>query len=130
MQALPAGHEAPHLSVDDRPRGTIWRTVARTLSVLVGLAAAAAVLVVGGFIAAVTGCVHGAEATTFCPGSEDLATTLEIMALVPGVLAPLAGGIASCVTSRPRWLVGGIAVGAGMLWILFTLASGQQSLLS
>jgi len=130
MQATAAGWGLREGPVRSERRATIWRTVARTLSVVVGLAGGGAVLFFGGLLAAFTGCVDNGETTTFCPGSADVATTLEILAVVAGVLAPLAGGIASCVTSRPRWLAAGLGVGLLMMWCLWRLAMGQQSLLS
>lgn len=139
MQAMVAGHEqsvqpdaweARVRTGKRERRRAVSRGIARTLSVIVGLAGAAFVLVAGGFGSALTGCVNNGETTAFCPGSPDLATALEIATLVPGILAPLVGGIVSCVTCRKRWLAGGIVVGALAMTVLVALWSGQQGLLT
>jgi hypothetical protein len=132
MQAVADGQFSEQRSDGDKRRSDLWRSVTGGLAVVAGVVGAGLVLFYGGLIAGFSGCADGGgmDPTTFCPGNEDLASALEIAALIPGVLAPLAGGIVTCVTQRPRWLVIGLAVGAVMLAILIELASGQQSLMN
>jgi hypothetical protein len=132
QQGVNAMYAPATVGYDSRKPGELpWGPVLRGASVVGGLVGAALVFVVGGLMAVLSGCNPSYGATTmFCPGHEDLATGLELAALIPGIVAPLAGGIASCVRSHPGWLAGGYAIGLIMLAILYILAGGQESLLS
>jgi len=94
----------------DERRSDVVRSLMGAISVITGLAGAAAVL------------WFGAWAT------GDNASTSETLALLAGVSAPLAGGIATCVTARVRWLLAGAGTGALMYLLLLQIADGQPIL--
>lgn len=99
--------------------------ISRVAAVVAGLVGAIVVLTVGGLLAGLSDCGDPVGATLFCPRHQDLANALEIASLIPGVVAPLVGGITSSIRSELVWLVGGWSVGALALTVLGVLASGQ-----
>ena len=96
----------------------------RALNVVGGTIMSFVALVVVGLYAAVQGC-QGEEATGLCVNHAGLVPVLEWPIFVVAVIAPLAGGIAACVTRRPRWLAVGVAVAVVMFALLGLVSTGQ-----
>ena len=106
------------------------RTAGRVLAAVVGVAAGAAVLVFGGLFALLTTCDgYGGDAST-CGDLTRLVGPLEIVAVLGGATAAVAGGIATAKTSRARWIATGLTVTIVLVWLLTLLLDLQRSALS
>lgn len=100
------------------------RGALRALNVAGGVVVAVIAFVVVGLSAALKTC-EGEETSGLCVDHPGLVPVLEWPILVLAVLAPLAGGIASCVTRRARWLGLGILGAAVMLALMGLVSTGQ-----
>jgi hypothetical protein len=113
---------APH-------EGTLWqrpavRATVRALNVVGGAILSFFAFVLVGLYAALQGC-QGEETTGLCVNHAGLVPVLEWPIFVIAAIAPLAGGIAACVTRRPRWLAVGAAVAVVMAALMGLVATGQ-----
>ncbi len=115
--APPAGRLTRHPAVTATLRG---------LSVLAGVAVSALAFVVVGVYAVWLNC-EGSETRGLCAGHAGLVPVLEWPSFVIAVLAPLAGGIAGCVRTQPRWLALGVVIAVAMLGLMSLVAIGQTS---
>jgi len=96
----------------------------RALSVVAGAILSFIAFVLVGLYAALQGC-QGEETTGLCVNYAGLVPVLEWPIFVIAAIAPLAGGIAACVTRRPRWLAVGAAVAVVMAALMGLVATGQ-----
>lgn len=96
----------------------------RALNVVGGFVMASIAFVIVGLYAALQRC-DGPETHGLCVDHAGLVPVLEWPIFVIAVLAPLAGGIAACVTRRPRWLVVGTAVAVVMFALMSVVSTGQ-----
>jgi uncharacterized membrane protein (UPF0136 family) len=55
---------------------------------------------------------------------------LEWAIVIVASVAPLAGGIVSCVRDERPWLPAGLIIGAVMVWLAVLVSSGQTGILS
>ncbi|HEV2774263.1 MAG TPA: hypothetical protein VGV90_01605 [Solirubrobacteraceae bacterium] len=102
----------------------VVRATLRALNVAGGAIMSFVALVVVGLYAAMQGC-QGEETTGLCVTHAGLVPVLEWPIFVIAVVAPLAGGIAGCVTRRPRWLAAGVAVAVVMFALMGLVSTGQ-----
>jgi hypothetical protein len=96
----------------------------RILGVLAGLATAVAAFVVVGLYAALQSC-EGGETTGLCAHHAGLVPVLELPIFLLAFTAPLAGGIATGVTGRSRWLGAGILIAIAMFALMALVSTGQ-----
>ncbi len=96
----------------------------RVLGVLAGLVTAAAAFVVVGLYAALSNC-EGGETTGLCVHHAGLVDVLELPIFLVAFAAPLAGGIATGVTGRGRWLGAGIVLAVLMFAAMSLVSTGQ-----
>ena len=113
-----APHERPLMQ---RPR---VKATLRALNVVGGAIVSFVALVVVGLYAALQGC-QGEETTGLCVNHAGLVPVLEWPIFVIAVIAPLAGGIAGCVTRRPRWLAAGVAAAVVVFALMSLVSTGQ-----
>jgi hypothetical protein len=98
----------------------------RALNIVGGTFAAFAAFVVVGLYAGLQNC-EGEETHGLCVDHAGLVPILEWPIFVLSVLAPFAGGIASFVTRRPRWLGLGVAVAFVMFGLMGVVSEGQTA---
>lgn len=96
----------------------------RALNVVGGVIVSFVTFVVVGLYAAMQGC-QGEEKIGLCVNHAGLVPVLEWPIFVIAVVAPLAGGIAGCVTRQPRWLAVGAAVAVVMFALIGLVSTGQ-----
>lgn len=96
----------------------------RALNLVGGIVVALMAFVVVGVYAALQHC-GGEETRGLCVDHAGLVPVLEWPIFVLAVLAPFAGGIASFVTRRPRWLGIGILVAVAMFGLMGIVSTGQ-----
>ena len=115
---------APHAGTehDDPPA---LSTASRVLSAIAGVAAAAAMLFVGGLYAIFTTC-EAASGQQICGALGSLVTALELAAVLGGAGAALVGGIGAAVTARGRWIGYGLAVFLSLALLLAVLVGFQH----
>lgn len=103
------------------------RTAGRVLAVLTGLAAGAAMLLVGGLYAVFSTCgAYGGDGAT----CSDLVDTLDLVAVLAGTGAAIGGGVATAATGQARWIALGLAVTIVLATALAFLVGLQQPALS
>ena len=96
----------------------------RALHLVGGVVVAFVAFVIVGVLAAVQAC-EGEETHGLCVDHAGLVPILEWPIFVLAVLAPFAGGIASFVVRRPRWLGLGVCVAVAMFLLMIAVSSGQ-----
>lgn len=96
----------------------------RVLSVLAGLGTACVAFVVVGLYAGLQNC-EGGETTGLCVHHAGLVPVLELPIFIIAFAAPLAGGIATGVTQRGRWLGAGIVLAVLMFAAISLVSTGQ-----
>lgn len=111
------------------PEGTLWqrpavRATVRALNVVGGAILSFVAFVFVGLYAALQGC-QGEETSGLCVNHAGLVPVLEWPIFVIATVAPLAGGIAACVTRRPLWLAVGAIVAVVMAALMGLVATGQ-----
>lgn len=105
----------------------VAKAVLRALNVVAGAIVSFVAFVVVGLYAVAQGC-EGDETHGLCADHAGLVPVLEWPIFVIAVLAPLAGGIAGCVTRRPRWLAAGVGVAIAMFGLISLVSLGQTQL--
>ena len=106
---------------------TFVKASLRALNVVAGALMSFVAFLVVGLYAAMQGC-QGEETTGLCVNHAGLVPVLEWPIFVIAVIAPLAGGIAGCVTRRPRWLAVGAGVSVVMCALIGLVSTGQSDL--
>ena len=96
----------------------------RALNVVGGAILSFVAFVLVGLYAALQGC-QGEETSGLCVNYGGLVPVLEWPIFVIAAIAPLAGGIAACVTRQPRWLAVGAIVAVVMAALMGLVATGQ-----
>ena len=102
------------------------RNAGRILAALGGVTVGAAMLVIGGLFALLTGCVGYAGATGACGSLAPLVGPLELVAVYGGAAASTGGGIATAVTAKARWIAIGLAITIVLVVLLSVLVGLQE----
>ena len=105
-------------------------TAGRVLAAFTGLAVGAAMLVGGGLYALVTTCVDYYSEANVCGSLQGLVAPLELVAVLGGTAAAVAGGVGTAVTSRARWIAAGLAITFVLVLALTVLGDMQQPALN
>ncbi len=103
------------------------RIAGRVLGVLTGLAAGAAMLVIGGLFALLSTCGGYDGMQAACSGAVD---TLDLVAVFGGAAAAIGGGVGTAATGQARWIAIGLAVTLVLAMALAYLVGLQEPALS
>lgn len=106
------------------------RNASRILAAITGVAAGAAMLVIGGLYALLTSCAGYSGTGTECGGAVWLVESLELVAVLGGMAAALAGAIGTAVTARARWIGAGMSVTFVLVLLLAVLLGMQETVLN
>lgn len=119
---------APHRDEEKLPLAV--RNGGRVLAAVAGVAASAAMLVVGGLYALLYSCVDYGGATAVCDGmGMGVIEPLELVAVLGGAGAALVGAVATAASGKVRWIAIGLATTIGLAGLLAVLVTGQTAAL-
>ena len=65
-----------------------------------------------------------------CASLGGLVGPLELVAVLGGAAAAIAGATAAAATGRARWFAGGMAIALALVGLLWFLVAGQQATLA
>ncbi|MDP1850232.1 MAG: hypothetical protein Q8K79_20765 [Solirubrobacteraceae bacterium] len=106
------------------------RTAGRIVAAVGGVTAGLAMFVVGGLLAALNSCTGYAADAATCGGLDGLVDTLDLLCVLGGAAAALAGGIATAATGHARWIAGGMAITIVCVVALSVLVGMQETALN
>ena len=115
---------------DEQELPPALRNAGRILAAIAGVAAGAALLVIGGLYALLTSCAGYSGTGTECGGAVWLVESLELVAVLGGTAAALAGGIGTAVTAKARWIGVGMSITFVLVLLLAVLLGMQETVLN
>ena len=128
MQLAAIDDLPPHARPQELPPAL--RSAGRILAAIAGLAAGAAMLVIGGLYALLTSCAGYSGTGTGCGGAIWLVESLELVAVLGGTAAALTGGIGTAVTAKARWIGIGMSITFVLVLLLAVLLGMQETVLN
>jgi hypothetical protein len=106
------------------------RNAGRILAAITGVAAGAAMLVIGGLYALLTSCAGYGGTGTECGDAVWLVESLELVAVLGGTAAAVTGGIGTAVTAKARWIAVGMSITFVLVLLLAVLLGMQETVLN
>jgi len=103
------------------------RSMGRILAAIAGVAIGIAILLIGGLYALLSTCQGYGGESTVCGG---LVESLELVAVLGGGSAAIAGGVGTAATGQARWIAGGMAIAIVLVMLLTALLAEQQPALT
>jgi hypothetical protein len=126
IASTPAAPAAPQTAPFWQRPGVV--TAVRSLYVVVGAVGAAIALLATGVMAGLSDC--SGDATGLCTNYAGLVPVIEWALVLIAFVAPLAGGIVSCIRKQWPWIAAGLFMAAVMFGLAGMVAQGQTGLLS
>jgi hypothetical protein len=99
------------------------RSMGRILAAITGAVTGAAILLIGGLYALLSTCHDSDGESTAC---GTLVGSLELVAVLGGAAAAIAGGVGTASTGRARWIAGGMAIAIVLVMLLAAVLAEQQ----
>lgn len=115
---------------DDGQFPRALRNAGRILAAVTGVASGAAMLVIGGLYALLTSCAGYDGTSSACGDAGSLVESLELVAVLGGTAAAIAGGIGTAVTAKARWIAVGMSITIVLVMLLAVLIGMQEPVLN